>query len=66
MSTLFDAFPPPSVELLLAWFRSRDVFLDHRLELRETTDSGWAVYAREAIDLDETSQCGGVADWAAL
>lgn len=61
MSTLFAAFPPPSVELLIAWFRSRDVFLDDRLELRETADSGWAVYAREAINVEETSQSGRAA-----
>jgi hypothetical protein len=57
-SQLFARFlPPPSLELLLAWFDNNDIHHDERLEVRTDSingeDQGWSVWARENIDDEE-------------
>lgn len=54
MSTLFDGYPSPSLDLLLDWFRTHDILFDDRLHIKQTQESGWTVFARQALDVEET------------
>lgn len=62
MSTLFAAsLPPPSLDLLLAWFRARDIAFDARLAILTASPgdekNGWSVLAMEDIDAEQIGEC---------